>query len=528
MLRWEAVPSPDGKRIAHHDKDQRLFVLDVASGEERRIDASKVGGFEDLAWSPDGRFLAYVAPADNAFRRIRIWSADDGKTHELTSDRFESWSPSFSPDGKWIYFLSDRNLVSAVPSPWGSYAPEPFLAKATKVYHLPLTAGLRSPWSPRDELHEDDKPAKENEKDKDQEKKEKGKERKREGEGAARSRGPRRAPARGPGAPGELRRPDGRREGDLLPLLRGRGDQAGAGRRDDRAAGHQGRDRGGGRDPCRAVRRRQDAAGGQGRRPLPDSLRGQEGRSRQEGSGPVGLAPAGAAAAGVAADVPGGVAPGARLLLRPRGCTAWTGTPCGTSTCRSWIASPSRAELSDVLGQLVVASCPRCTSSCAAATCGRDGTTSRHRSWGACWSRADEGWRVVRIYQAEPDEPERLAPLARPDVGVREGDVLARIDGVATTSVAHPAVLLRGKAGTQVLLEIAPREGGKTRDGRGVAHRRRRRRRPPLHRLGAHAPARGGAPGQGRDRLRAPARHGRRATGPRGPRGSIRCSPARG
>ncbi|HET9300381.1 MAG TPA: hypothetical protein VFO11_10580, partial [Candidatus Polarisedimenticolaceae bacterium] len=75
VLRWEAIPSPDGKRVAHHDKDQRLFVLDVASGEDRRIDASTVGGFDDLAWSPDGRYLTYVAPAANAFRRIRIWSA---------------------------------------------------------------------------------------------------------------------------------------------------------------------------------------------------------------------------------------------------------------------------------------------------------------------------------------------------------------------------------------------------------------------------------------------------------------------
>ena len=127
------------------ENEGRLFVLDVASGEDRRIDASTVGGFDDLAWSPDGRYLAYVAPAANAFRRIRIWSADDGKIHGLTSDRFESWSPTFSPDGKWIYFLSDRNLVSAVPSPWGSYAPEPFFAKATKVYHVPLTPELRSP-----------------------------------------------------------------------------------------------------------------------------------------------------------------------------------------------------------------------------------------------------------------------------------------------------------------------------------------------------------------------------------------------
>ena len=29
VLRWEGVPSPDGKWLAHHDKNQELWVLDL-------------------------------------------------------------------------------------------------------------------------------------------------------------------------------------------------------------------------------------------------------------------------------------------------------------------------------------------------------------------------------------------------------------------------------------------------------------------------------------------------------------------
>ena len=61
VLRWDAVPSPDGKLIAHHDKNLRLFLYDVEKKENKKIDETKSpDGFADLRWSPDGKWLAYV------------------------------------------------------------------------------------------------------------------------------------------------------------------------------------------------------------------------------------------------------------------------------------------------------------------------------------------------------------------------------------------------------------------------------------------------------------------------------------
>ena len=103
MLRFDALPSPDGRWIAHHDKDMKLFVLDRESGEERLVDRNTIGVFTDLAWSPDGRWLAYVAVADNLMRRVHLYSVDDQRVTTATTDRFETYSPAWSPDGKWLY-----------------------------------------------------------------------------------------------------------------------------------------------------------------------------------------------------------------------------------------------------------------------------------------------------------------------------------------------------------------------------------------------------------------------------------------
>jgi tricorn protease len=64
------------------------------------------------------------------------------------------------------------------------------------------------------------------------------------------------------------------------------------------------------------------------------------------------------------------------------------------------------------------------------------------------------GWRVSAIPAGDPDEPSMRSPLTAPGVKVGVGDVIRTIDGVSTLSVANPSMLLRNKAGRQVLLGV--------------------------------------------------------------------------
>lgn len=157
VFRFEGIPSPDGKWIAYQDKNQQLWVFNFGDNQSRLIASSRTEGFDDLTWAPDSQWIAYVEAAANTYRQIHVLNVGDGTRATLTGDRVDSYSPAWSPDGKRLYFLSDRQLRSLVRSPWGPRQPDPFFADTTKIYQLSLTKGLRSPFQPNDELeHSED------------------------------------------------------------------------------------------------------------------------------------------------------------------------------------------------------------------------------------------------------------------------------------------------------------------------------------------------------------------------------------
>ncbi len=170
VFRFEGIPSPDGEWIAFTDKNQKLWIYEKRVERAREIAASDQTTPHDLAWSPDGRWLAYVDEAPNYYSQVMLYSIDQREATTLTGDRVDSYSPSWSPDGKWLYFLSDRYFASLVRSPWGPRQPEPFFDKTTKIYHIALQSGLRSPFRPDDEVYLARKDEEESGEDKDDKK----------------------------------------------------------------------------------------------------------------------------------------------------------------------------------------------------------------------------------------------------------------------------------------------------------------------------------------------------------------------
>ena len=63
----------------------------------------------DPASSPDGRSIAYVSDAGGSWLKIWIRDVATGQEHPVTKDAANDSCPSFSSDGRWIAFRSDRS-----------------------------------------------------------------------------------------------------------------------------------------------------------------------------------------------------------------------------------------------------------------------------------------------------------------------------------------------------------------------------------------------------------------------------------
>ncbi|MGV3615583.1 MAG: S41 family peptidase [Fimbriimonas sp.] len=151
VLTFGGEPSPDGKYLAYYNKDQELYIVDLATKATKKVAESRDGELGDFSWSPDSKWIAYGMPS-MTFTRINLYSLETGKSTPVTTDRADSMNPAWSPDGKWLYFLSDRTFRSVVPSPWGPRQPEPFFDRQSKIYAIALNKGQRSPFQGPDEL----------------------------------------------------------------------------------------------------------------------------------------------------------------------------------------------------------------------------------------------------------------------------------------------------------------------------------------------------------------------------------------
>ncbi len=137
--RW----SPDGRYLAfvsNRGEESQLFVAPLDGGEARQLTKAPFGASQP-AWSPDGRRIAYVARVGdykkakerdaiekNAPRVIRdlrykldgigffdsrrphvfVVDVETGESKQLTGGDYEHAQPAWSPDGRWLAFVSDR------------------------------------------------------------------------------------------------------------------------------------------------------------------------------------------------------------------------------------------------------------------------------------------------------------------------------------------------------------------------------------------------------------------------------------
>ncbi|MBK9796735.1 MAG: PD40 domain-containing protein [Holophagaceae bacterium] len=108
------VWAPGGKHLAFTHKDGIVYVVGVADRKLIRAFKDEFVRVGDLAWSPDGQFLAFSAGNKNNHRSLLIWSLADQQVHRMTGDLFPVTDPAWDPEGKVLYALSRRDYAPQI------------------------------------------------------------------------------------------------------------------------------------------------------------------------------------------------------------------------------------------------------------------------------------------------------------------------------------------------------------------------------------------------------------------------------
>src|SRR5205807_1934175 len=102
--------SPNGKTIAFaafKGNVPDIYIYDVASGSITNVTNDK---FFDGApvYSPDGKWLVYSSVVDGYAKLFKMSTANPAERYQLTSGAWNDVDAYFSPDGKRLFYASDK------------------------------------------------------------------------------------------------------------------------------------------------------------------------------------------------------------------------------------------------------------------------------------------------------------------------------------------------------------------------------------------------------------------------------------
>jgi tricorn protease len=142
--KYQIVWSPDSKKITWSDKMNRIQFVNIDTKEITLIDQSKDGEFNEYSWSPDSKWVVYSKPDKMSETKIYLYELSSNKKTAVTDGWYDCGNPSFSSDGKYLFFTSNRDFNPTYSwTEWNhSYS------DMTKVYFLTLSKETKSPFEP--------------------------------------------------------------------------------------------------------------------------------------------------------------------------------------------------------------------------------------------------------------------------------------------------------------------------------------------------------------------------------------------
>lgn len=143
-LEW----SPDSKKIMWADKELKLYYIDIETKKITVVDKAETWEFSQYTWSPDSKWIAYTRPEYESENKIYLYELASGKKYPVTDGWFNSGLPSFSYDGKYLFFVSDRDFNPTFSwTEWNhSYS------DMSRIYFVTLSRDTPSPFEYKDAI----------------------------------------------------------------------------------------------------------------------------------------------------------------------------------------------------------------------------------------------------------------------------------------------------------------------------------------------------------------------------------------
>lgn len=153
--------SPDGNWIAVGTSFGDIYLADTRTGALTLLSSIGEGSIDGFSWSPDSAWLGWAEPVTSFGSRTRLRLAgiaaagqqtdteqQDGAAPpaiiDVTDGRFRDESPAFTPDGKFLAFLSNRSFDPV----YDGHSFDLSFPSPIKPYLVALAADTPSPFGP--------------------------------------------------------------------------------------------------------------------------------------------------------------------------------------------------------------------------------------------------------------------------------------------------------------------------------------------------------------------------------------------
>ena len=142
--------SPNSNYLAYTDADLNIWILDVNSGKQTRVDNDNFTPPQRTlhpVWSPDSKWIAYSKRMESQFHAIFVYFLDSQKTTQITDLLSDAVQPAFDASGEYLWFLASTN-AGQKPAGWLDMSQYPFTTEYG-VYVAVLKNDKPSPFLPQ-------------------------------------------------------------------------------------------------------------------------------------------------------------------------------------------------------------------------------------------------------------------------------------------------------------------------------------------------------------------------------------------